>query len=111
MYQLINGSKSLPNSAKSIVCDGCNSQREGLRSVLFPVDVVERDASFEESIVFDDDIMEPRAKIGRAIIDEEARICADISIVYDLEMDRKMGRTVSDSGIVVVPRRMDVKPV
>jgi glucose-1-phosphate adenylyltransferase len=70
--------------------------------------VVERDASVEDSIAFDNAIMEPGAELRWAIIDEEIRICAGASIDFDLETDRERGYAVSDSGIAVVPKGMDV---
>ena len=92
------------------MCDGCIiSGGRVWRSILSPGVVVERDASVNESIVFDDVIIEPGARIRRAIIDKEVRIRAGVSIGYDLEADRKRGFTVSDSGIVVLPKGMDVR--
>jgi glucose-1-phosphate adenylyltransferase len=73
--------------------------------------VVERDTTVDESIVFDDVIIEPGARIRRAIIDKEVRIRTGTSIGYDLEADRKKGYTVSDSGIVVLPKGRDVSPL
>jgi glucose-1-phosphate adenylyltransferase len=97
---------------ESIMCDGCIiSGGRVWRSILSPGVVVERDATVDESIVFDDVIIEPGAKIRRAIIDKEVRICTGTSIGYDLEADRKRGYTVSDSGIVVLPKGMDVRPL
>jgi len=97
---------------ESIVCDGCIiSGGRVWHSILSPGVVVERDASVEESIIFDDVIIEPGAKIRRAIIDKEVRLRAGVSIGYDLETDRRRSYTVSDSGIVVVPKAIDVKLV
>ena len=97
---------------ESIVCDGCIiSGGRVWRSILSPNVVVERDASVEDSIIFDDVIIEPGAKIRRAVIDKGVRIHAGASIGYDMEVDKRRGCTVSDSGIVVAPAGMDVKPV
>ena len=94
---------------ESIVCDGCIiSGGRVWRSILSPRVVVERGASVEESIIFDDVIIEPGARIRRAIIDKEVRLRAGVSIGYDLEADRRKGYTVSDSGIVVLPKGIDV---
>ena len=98
------------NTSESIVCDGCIiSGGRVWRSILSPGVVIERGASVEESIVFDDVIIEPGARIRRAIIDKEVRIRAGVSIGYDLEADRRRGYTLSDSGIVVLPKGMDVR--
>lgn len=96
----------------SIVCDGCIISGGAVwNSILSPGVIVERDALVEESIIFDDVIIEPGARVKRAIIDKEARLQAGVSIGYDLEADRRRGCTVSDTGIVVVPRGMDIGPV
>ncbi|MBI5245242.1 MAG: glucose-1-phosphate adenylyltransferase [Elusimicrobia bacterium] len=98
--------------SESIVCDGCIiSGGRVWRSILSPGVVVERGASVDESIVFDDVIIEPGARIRRAIIDKEVRIRAGVSIGYDLEADRRRNYAVSDSGIVILPKGMDVRPL
>ena len=97
---------------ESIVSDGCIiSGGTVWSSILSPGVVVERDALVEESIIFDDVIIEPGARIRRAIIDKEARIQAGASIGYDLEADKRRGCTISDTGIVVVPKGVDIAPV
>jgi glucose-1-phosphate adenylyltransferase len=96
----------------SIVSDGCIISGGMVRgSVLSPGVVAERDALVEESIVFDDVTIEPNARIRRAIIDKEARIQAGASLGYDLEADRRRGCTVSNTGIVVVSKGMDIPAV
>jgi glucose-1-phosphate adenylyltransferase len=96
----------------SIICDGCIiSGAVVTDSILSPGVIVEKGASVEKSIVFDDVIIEPRAQIRRAIIDKEARIEAGASIGYDLELDRKRGCTISDTSIVIVPKRMTIRPI
>jgi glucose-1-phosphate adenylyltransferase len=95
----------------SIICDGCIiSGGIVTYSILSPGVIVEKGALVENSIVFDDVIIEPRAKVRRAIIDKEARIEAGALVGYDLELDRKRGCTISETGIVVVPKRMSIIP-
>jgi len=97
---------------ESIVSDGCIISGGIVRnSILSPGVVVERDALVAESIIFDDVIIEPHARIRRAIIDKEVRIQADASIGYDSEADKRRGCAISDTGIVVVPKGMDIGPV
>jgi glucose-1-phosphate adenylyltransferase len=72
--------------------------------------VVERDALVEKSIIFDDVSLEPGARVRRAIVDKESRIQAGASIGYDHEADKRRGCTVSESGVVVVPKGMNIKP-
>jgi glucose-1-phosphate adenylyltransferase len=90
---------------ESIVSDGCIISGGTVRnSILSPCVIVEKDALVEESIVFDDVIIEPHAKIKRAIIDKESTIQAGASIGYDPQADKEQGCTISDTGLVVVPR-------
>ena len=96
----------------SIVCEGCIVSGGTVRkSILSPGVVVERDAVVEESIVFDDVNIEPGARIRRAIIDKEARIQSGASVGHDLEADKTRGCTISDTGIVVVSKGVDIGPV
>ncbi len=96
---------------ESSLCDGCIvSGGTVWRSILSPGVVVERDALVAESIIFDDVIIEPGARVRRAIIDKEARIQAGASIGYNAEADRKRGCTISEAGIVVVPKWADIAP-
>jgi glucose-1-phosphate adenylyltransferase len=95
---------------QSIVCDGCIiSGGTVWSSILSPGVIVERDAVAEQSVIFDDVIIEPGARIRRANIDKESRIRAGTSIGYDQEADKRRGCTVSDNGIVVVPKGMDIR--
>lgn len=97
---------------ESVVCDGCIVSGGTVRSsILSPGVVVERDALVEESIIFDDVNIEPRARVRRAIIDKETRIQAGTSIGYDPEADKRRGCTVSDTGIVVIPKGADIAPI
>ena len=93
----------------SIVCDGCIiSGGTVSNSILSPGVIVERDAIVEQSVIFDDVIIEPGARVRRAIVDKESRIRAGTSIGYDQEADKRKGCTISDNGIVVVPKGMDI---
>jgi len=94
---------------QSIVCDGCIvSDGTVWNFILSPGVIVERDAVVEQSIIFDDVFIEPGAKIRRAIVDKESRIRAGATIGYDREMDKKRGCAISDNGIVVVPKGMEI---
>jgi glucose-1-phosphate adenylyltransferase len=100
------------STPESIVCEGCIiSGGTVWKSILSPAVVVEKDAVVEESIVFDDVSIEPRARIRRAIIDKGARIQSGASVGHDLEADARRGCTISDTGIVVVPKGMVIGPV
>ena len=104
--KFVLGGKAL----ESIVCDGCIiSGGTVWNSILSPGVVVERGVEVEQSIIFDDVIIEPGARVRRAIIDKQSRIRAGASIGYDKELDKSKDCTISDSGIVVVPRGTDIK--
>jgi glucose-1-phosphate adenylyltransferase len=96
-------------ATQSIVCDGCIvSDGTVWNSILSPGVIVERDAVVEQSVIFDDVVIEPGARIRRAIVDKESRIRAGTSIGYDLEADKRKGCTISENGIVVVPKGSDL---
>jgi len=91
------------------VSDGCIiSGGTVWGSILSPGVVVERDALVEKSIIFDDVSLEPGARVRRAIVDKESRIQAGASIGYDHEADKRRGCTISESGVVVVPKGMKI---
>ncbi|MFC1976677.1 glucose-1-phosphate adenylyltransferase [Chloroflexota bacterium] len=94
---------------ESMVSDGCIISG-GLvqRSILSPGVIVEKDALVEDSVVFDDVVIEPGVKIKHAIIDKEAQIRVDTYIGYDPEDDKRKGCTISEKGVVVVPRGMEI---
>ncbi|MBM4447857.1 MAG: glucose-1-phosphate adenylyltransferase [Chloroflexi bacterium] len=96
---------------ESMVSDGCIISG-GLvqRSILSPGAIVERDALVEDSIIFDDVIIEPGVRIRHAIIDKQSRIRVGLSLGYDLEADKRRGCTISEKGVTVVPRSMDISP-
>jgi glucose-1-phosphate adenylyltransferase len=97
---------------QSILCDGCIVSGGTVRdSILSPGVIVERDAVVEHSIIFDDVIFEPSARIKRAIVDKESRIRAGASVGYDQETDKRRGCTVSDNGIVIVPKGMEISRI
>jgi glucose-1-phosphate adenylyltransferase len=97
---------------ESMVSDGCIISG-GLvqRSILSPGVIVEKDALVEDSVVLNDAVIEPGAKIKHAIIDKEAQVRAGASIGYDLGADKGRGCAISEKGVVVVPRGMDIGPV
>ncbi len=59
-------------------------------------------ASVEDSILFEGVNIGRHAKIRRAIIDKQVDVPEGMKIGYDLEHDRALGLTVTESGIVVI---------
>ncbi len=97
-------------ATESVVSEGCIISGGNVwNSVLSPGVIVERDASVEQSVIFDDVVIEPGARVRRAIVDKESKIRAGASIGYDPESDRRRGCTISEKGIVVVPKKMVIE--
>ena len=95
----------------SIISEGCIISGARIwHSILSPNVVVEQNSHVEQSIVFDDVIIEPNVNIRYTIIDKQARVQAGASIGYDSNLDTQRGCFISDSGIVVVPKGMDIAP-
>jgi glucose-1-phosphate adenylyltransferase len=93
----------------SIICDGCIIIGGTVaHSILSPSVVVEKEATVEHSVIFDDSVIDPGARIRRAILDKQTRIRAGATIGYDRGADERRGCTISDSGIVVVPKGADL---
>jgi glucose-1-phosphate adenylyltransferase len=96
----------------SIVCDGCLISGGAVSdSILSPGVIVERGALVEQSVIFDDVIIEPGVRLRRVIIDKRITIRAGTSIGYDREEDRRRGYTISDNGIVVVSKELDISRI
>jgi glucose-1-phosphate adenylyltransferase len=62
----------------------------------------------EESILFDNVDIGRHARIRKAIIDKDVHIPPGIEIGYDHDADRRRGFTISEGGIVVVPKGMNL---
>lgn len=80
-------------------------------SIISPGVIVERGALVTGSVIFDDTIIEPDARVNHAIIDKQCVIEAGTSIGYSPELDKKRGFHVSPGGIVVIPKGTTVSPV
>ncbi len=103
--KFILGGKAL----ESIVSDGCIiSGGRVWNSILSPGVIVERDATVEQSVVFDDVVIEPGARVRRAILDKDCHVRAGTSLGYDHESDKRRGCTISEKGIVVAPKDIDI---
>ena len=75
------------------------------RSILGPLCKINSYSLVEDSILFENVNVGRHVKLKRCIIDKNV-VIPDGSIVgYDLDEDRRKGYTVTESGIVVVPRR------
>ncbi|MBU6281788.1 glucose-1-phosphate adenylyltransferase [bacterium] len=66
-------------------------------------------AQIEDSVLMDNVRVRRHARIRRAIIDKNVEIPEGYRIGYDLDRDRELF-TVSDSGIVVIPKDTVIRP-
>ena len=73
-------------------------------SILFTGVRVNSYALVENSIIFDDVQIGRKARVKKAIIDKGIRVPDGTQIGYDVEADRARGFTISDGGVVVVPK-------
>ena len=90
----------------SYVCAGCITSGSTVRgSILGPRCKINSYSLVEDSILFENVTVGRHVKIRKAIIDKNVLIPDGAQIGYDLEADRLQGYTVTESGIVVVPRK------
>jgi glucose-1-phosphate adenylyltransferase len=89
----------------SMVSDGCIISGGHVdRSILCPRVRVNSFSSVSESILFDDVEVGRYARVRRAIVDKGVLIPPGTTVGYDLEEDRRRRFTVSEGGIVVIPK-------
>lgn len=89
----------------SYVCAGCITSGSTVRrSILGPLCKVNSYSLIEDSILFEGVTVGRHVTIKKAIIDKGVTIADNTRIGYDLEEDRRKGYTVTETGIVVVPR-------
>jgi glucose-1-phosphate adenylyltransferase len=90
----------------SYVCAGCITSGSTVRrSIIGPLCKINSYSLVEDSILFENVNVGRHAKIRKTIIDKGVVIPDGTVIGYDHEADRRMGYTVTESGIVVVPRK------
>jgi glucose-1-phosphate adenylyltransferase len=90
----------------SYVCAGCITSGSTVRrSILGPLCKVNSYSLVEESILFENVSVGRHVKIRRAIVDKGVVIPDGVMIGYDRDADLANGYTITESGIVVVPRK------
>jgi glucose-1-phosphate adenylyltransferase len=90
---------------ESLVCQGCIiSGGHVFKSILSPRVRVNSHAVVEQSILFEGVQVGRHCRIRRAIIDKDVQIPEGTVLGHDLEADRRRGFTVTEQGIVVVPK-------
>ncbi len=89
----------------SLVCAGTViSGGRVERSIVGPMVRVNSFTQISDSILFEGVEVGRHCRIRRAIIDKGVRIPPGFEIGYDLEKDRQRGFTISDNGIVTIPK-------
>ena len=89
----------------SYVCGGCITSGSTVRrSIVGPLCKINSYSLVEDSILFENVTIGRHVKIRRAIIDKGVVIPDGSIIGYDSEEDRHNGYSVTESGLVVVPR-------
>ncbi len=90
----------------SYVCAGCiTSGGTVRRSIIGPRCKINSFSLVEDSILFENVTVGRNVKLRKTIIDKNVVIPDGSTIGYDQEADRSHGYTVTESGIVVVPRQ------
>ena len=90
----------------SYVCAGCITSGSTVRrSILGPLCKINSYSLVEDSILFENVTIGRHVQLKKVIIDKGVVIADGTRIGYDLEEDARRGYTVTESGIVVVPRR------
>ncbi|MBV5338866.1 MAG: glucose-1-phosphate adenylyltransferase [Deltaproteobacteria bacterium] len=90
----------------SYVSAGCITSGSTVRrSILGPLCKINSYSLVEESILFENVTVGRHVKIKRAIIDKGVVVTDGSTIGYDTDSDLRNGYTITESGIVVVPRK------
>jgi glucose-1-phosphate adenylyltransferase len=90
----------------SYVCAGCITSGSTVRgSILGPLTKINSYSLVEDSILFENVTVGRHVKIKKAIIDKNVVIPDNTTIGYDPVADLARGYTITESGIVVVPRK------
>ncbi len=89
----------------SIICNGCIiSGGQVRRSILSPRVRVNSYAVVEDSILFDGVDIGRYCRLKRVIVDKDVKLPPYTVLGYDLDFDRARGFTVTEGGIVVIPK-------
>jgi glucose-1-phosphate adenylyltransferase len=109
--KFVHYSPGLPGEARrgeavdSMVCAGCIVSGGHVRhSILSPNVRVNSFAVVQDSILFEGVKIGRKAKVRRAIIDKDVEVPENAHVGYDLDLDRRRGFTVTESGIVVIAK-------
>jgi glucose-1-phosphate adenylyltransferase len=80
-----------------------------VRSLLSPSVRINSFSIVEDCILFENVEIGRGAKLRRVIVDKDVYIPQNIAIGFEHDLDRKRGFTVSEGGIVAVPKRENIE--
>ena len=93
----------------SLVSPGCIIRGAKVeRSVLSPAVQINADSEVSDSVLMEGVTVGRNVRIRKAIIDKEVHVPNDVAIGFDVDDDRSRF-TVTDSGLVVVPKAMPME--
>ncbi|NNE95594.1 MAG: glucose-1-phosphate adenylyltransferase [Acidimicrobiales bacterium] len=105
--KLVRDGVRSPDVSNSVIANGAIlSGCTAFESVISPNVRVERDATIEGTVIFDDVTIGARSQIRRAIIDKNVVVPPGTRIGFNPEEDRARF-TVSDGGVVAVPKNYE----
>ena len=97
-------------ASDSLISPGCIVSGGWVDSSILATSVhVHSWAEITESVIGEGCDIGRRAKVNRAILDKFVRIDPNVQIGFDIEHDKQRGLTVTESGIVAVPKGMHIK--
>ena len=104
------GESRVGKATDSLISEGCIVSGTSVHhSILSPSVRLNSYSTVEDCIIFEKVTIDRHCRIRRAIIDKHVEIPAGTVIGYDLEADKRRFH-VTESGIVVIPKRMRVEP-
>ncbi len=102
---VFDGDDRCGQNLDSYVCAGCITSGSTVRrSILGPRCKINSYSLVEDSILFENVTVGRNVQMRKTIVDKNVVIRDGSRIGYDLDADRRNGYTVTESGIVVVPR-------
>jgi glucose-1-phosphate adenylyltransferase len=109
--KFVHFAPGLPGDARrgeavdSMVCAGSIVSGGHVRhSILSPNVRVNSFAIVQDSILFEGVKIGRKAKVKRAIIDKGVEVPENVEVGYNLDLDRRRGFTVTESGIVIIAK-------
>jgi len=74
------------------------------RSILSPNVRIHSWSLVENSILFEGVDIGRRCRIRKAIIDKDVKVPPDTTIGHDLDHDRRRNFTITEQGVVIIPK-------